>query len=107
MRHHSRIPTPVNSFNRVGPATPPYPSLADLARLEPRLTHLADTAAKCNGTSWREWERIKRQLSSLVGWSTQNPVLSGSTAFDVAYRELLYLFETPPGSLGQRSSVRA
>jgi hypothetical protein len=76
----------------------------ELARLEPRLEQLerdAFDAHREGRTSWSDWERIKRALTQLCGWSCGSRHMRLVDGWDVAYRHLLSVWET-----GRRPTTR-
>ena len=42
---------------------------------------------------YADWEQIKTQFSSHVGWGARRPALRSSRCFDIAYTYLLGIFE--------------
>jgi hypothetical protein len=94
------------------PVCAPVPSLAlapdprravitwsDLVALESALVeveHLARSLHRSDTTThpdWRDWERVKRQMSALVGWSASNPAVRTEASYDIAHRHLLDCWE--------------
>jgi hypothetical protein len=66
-------------------------SWQSLVEVEPNLTLIA---ARANGGGdWRCWSNIKSDLSQLVGWDARNPELRSCEAYELAYAEVLRIFE--------------
>ncbi len=67
-----------------------------LCRLEPRLRTLESKVARIRREDWHGWERLNRELQTLVGWSACNPALASSAAYELAIAVLLDAWEGHP-----------
>ena len=77
----------------VATTTTAAPTWQYLVAIEPRLRSI-ERLARSIGSSWRDWERVKRALRPLVGWGAPRPELQSSECYDIAYRHLLRVWET-------------
>jgi hypothetical protein len=72
------------------------PTWSYLCGIEPRLAALEQQARSLERGDWHSYERLKRQLQRLVGWSAdhgQPPELVSVDAYAIALERLLAAWE--------------
>lgn len=60
-----------------------------LCDIEPRLRTLYDLVHPIGPADWPEWERIKKQLSRLVGWGAENIQISSTLDYETTVQAFL------------------
>lgn len=104
---NASIAVPVRTARAASAIAENHARFADLVIIEPKLKQLATIARNykqlsrgqdsvCANARWYgyfEWDGtgLKKQLCTLVGWESPNPILKGNHAYDVAYDALFKL----------------
>lgn len=61
----------------------------EIVSLEPEAARIVSEAAAIRGPEWRDYSRLKLQLSRLVGFGARKPQLRSCRAYEVALDRLV------------------